>query len=243
MSTENILSVALAVLGVALLAAGTMHSLGGLCAFMVAGGAGWMIFISILNTMVQQLAPSWVRARVLAVFLLVFQGSMALGSVLWGFTAEHRGIALALVLAGIGTAATILLRFFARLPNVDVDLSVWSHWPALARIADLGYDPDDGPVLVTLEYHVDPQQAAAFVEAVHRMGRLRRRDGASQWGIFRDTDLPDRWLETFIVSSWAEHLRQHERAVAADRSVEEGLHRSARAAPSVRHFLYVSKSE
>ena len=243
MSTENILSFALAALGAALLAAGTMHSLAGLCAFMAGGGAGWMVFISMLNTMVQQLAPSWVRARVLAVFLLVFQGSMALGSVVWGFTAEHRGIALALVIAGIGTAATIFLRFLSRLPNVDVDLSVWSHWPALRSVVDLAPDPDDGPVLVTIEYYVDPQQAAAFIEAVHRLGRLRRRDGASQWGIFRDTALPDRWLETFIVSSWAEHLRQHERAVAADRPVEEGVRRSTRAAPTVRHFLYVSKSE
>jgi MFS family permease len=230
-------------LGVALLAAATMHSLSGLCAFMVVGGAGWMIFISILNTMVQQLAPSWVRARVLAVFLLVGQGSLTLGSVVWGLTAEHSGIAFALVIAAIGTATTILLRFVAPLPSVDVDLSVWSHWPAPARVADLGYDPDDGPVLVTVEYHVDPERVATFVQAVHRLGRLRRRDGASQWGIFRDTALPDRYLETFVVGSWAEHLRQHERAVRADRPVEEGVRRTTRAAPTVRHFLYVHKRE
>jgi len=241
LSAEHILSAALAVLGVALLAAGTLHSLGGLCAFMVAGGAGWMVFVSMLNTMVQQLAPSWVRARVLAVFMLVFMGSMALGSVAWGFTAEHLGLDIALVVAGAGAAATILLRFVARLPDVDVDMSVWRHWPAIRSVADLSPDPDDGPVLVTIEYHVEPPQSAAFVEAIHRLGRLRRRDGASQWGIFRDTAAPDRWIETFIVSSWAEHLRQHERAVAADRPVEEGVRRSARAAPAVRHFLYVSK--
>ena len=241
MSAENIVSTALAVLGVTLVAAGALNSLAVLCAFMVAGGAGWMIFISMLNTMVQQLAPSWVRARVLAVFLLVFQGSMALGSVVWGFTAEYGGVALALTIAGIGAAATILLRFVAPLPSVDVDLSVWSHWPALRSVADLGYDLDDGPVLVTLEYHVDPQQEPAFLEAVRRMGRLRRRDGASQWGIFRDTERPDHWLETFVVNSWAEHARQHERAIAADRPMEEGVRRSTRAAPVVRHFLYVSK--
>jgi MFS family permease len=241
MSSENIVSTALAVLGITLVVAGALHSLAGLCAFMVAGGAAWMVFIAILNTMVQQLAPSWVRARVLAVFLLVFQGSMALGSVVWGFTAEHRGVALALTIAGIGATATILLRLVAPLPSVDVDVSVWSHWPALRSVADLGYDSDDGPVLVTLEYRVDPAQEAVFLEAVRRLGRLRRRDGASRWGIYRDTELPDRWLETFVVNSWAEHARQHERAVAGDRPVEEGVRRSTRAAPTVRHFLYVSK--
>lgn len=243
MSTENILSAALALLAVALVAAGLLRSLGALCAFLAAGGAGWMVFISILNTMVQQLAPSWVRARVLAVFLLVFQGSMALGSVVWGAAAEERGVAFALVIAGSGVAATILLRLFAKLPNVDVDLSPWTHWRVPAAIAPLGYEPEDGPVLVTVEYHVDPEQAATFVEAVHRMGRLRRRDGASQWGIFRDLAQPDRYVETYIVDSWAEHLRQHERSIAADRPLEERVRHSTREAPTVRHFLYASKSE
>jgi MFS family permease len=243
MSTENILSAALLVLGGALIAAGTMHSLSGLCAVLVVGGAGWVIFISILTTMVQQLAPSWVRARVLAVFLLVFQGSMALGSVVWGFAAERWGFTLALVFSGIGTAAAILLRFFTRLPSVDVDLSVWSHWPAPSGVADPGYDPDDGPVLVTVEYHVEPERVASFVEAVHRLGRLRRRDGASRWGVFHDTAGPDRYLETFIVGSWAEHLRQHERSVKADRPVEEAVRRSTRAPPTVRHFIFASKGE
>jgi MFS family permease len=242
-STENILSLALAVVSVALVGAGTLRSLSGLCALLVVGGAGWMMFISILNTMVQQLAPSWVRARVLAVFLLVFQGSMALGSVVWGVAAEQRGIRFALLIAGAGTAAAILLRFVARLPDVDVDLSVWTPWPAPARMAALGSDPDDGPVLITVEYHVDPERVATFVEAVHRLGRLRRRDGATQWGIFRDTAEPDRFVETYIVDSWAEHLRQHERAVGADRPVEEAVHRTTRAAPTVRHFLYVSRSD
>jgi hypothetical protein len=36
-------------------------------------------------------------------------------------------------------------------------------------------------------------------------------------GIFRDLAQPDRYVETYIVDSWAEHLRQHERSVAADR--------------------------
>jgi len=238
---EGILSAALAFLSVMLLAAGTLRSLGALSPLMVCGGAAWMIFISILNTMVQQLAPAWVRARLLAIFLLVFQGSMALGSVVWGLAAEHRGITFSLVLAGAGTAITILLRFYLPLPNVDVDLSAWIHWRAPAPVAELGYGLDDGPVLVTVEYRVLPERAAAFVKAAHRLGRLRRRDGASRWGIFRDTDSPDQYIETFIVNSWAEHLRQHERSVKADRLVEDGVRRATRDVAIVRHFLYAGK--
>jgi hypothetical protein len=188
--------------------------------------------------MVQQMAPEWVRARVLAVFLLVFQGGLALGSIVWGLAAESRGITFALVVAGAGTAAAILLRFYAPLPNVDVDLSPWSHWRALAPIAQLGYGLDDGPVLITVEYRVSPENSAAFVKAAHRLGRLRRRDGASRWGIFRDTESTDRYIETFIVNSWAEHLRQHERSVRSDRLVEDAVRRVSHDAAIVRHFLY-----
>jgi hypothetical protein len=201
-----------------------------------------MTFISILTTMAQQLAPAWVRARVLAVFLLVFQGSLALGSFAWGLAAEHMGISLALLAAAGGSAVTILLRFVAPLPSADVDLSAWVHWPEPVVAAGVDHEFDDGPVLITVEYHVDPAHAARFVEAAHRLGRLRRRDGASRWGLYRDTEEPARYVETFIVDSWAEHLRQHTRSVKADDAVEEAVRRTARTAPTVRHLLYARRS-
>jgi hypothetical protein len=74
---------------------------------------------------------------------------------------------------------------------------------------------------------------------MHRYGRVRRRDGASRWGIFRDVESPEVYLETFQVSSWAEHLRQHERATRADRELEDRLHSHARGDPKVRHLIYV----
>lgn len=241
-STEAILTMASAALSFALFTTGWLDSLASLLPVMLVGGAGWMIFISVLNTMVQQLAPAWVRARVLAVFLLVFQGSLALGSVVSGLVAEHWGVHSAMLLASAGAAAALLLRFIAPLPDVNVDLSAWNHWPAPALVAELGLGLEDGPVLVTVEYRVDPERAAAFVQAAHRLGRLRRRDGASRWGLFRDTDSPDRYIETFIVNSWAEHLRQHERSVVADRQVEESTRRFAKQRPTVRHFLYASRN-
>lgn len=241
LSTETLLSLALAALSADIIAAGSLHSLPSLVPLMLVGGAGWMTFVTTLNAMLQNLAPAWVRARVLAVSLLVFQGSLAIGSVLWGLAAEHAGLHVALLCAGAGLAATMVLRFVAPLPDADVNLTAWIHWPVPAPIGSLGHDLEDEPVLVTVEYRVDPQRAAAFVEAAHRLGRLRRRDGASRWGIYRDTEVPDRYVETFIVNSWAEHLRQHERPVAADRLVEESTRHLARERPTVRHLLYAGK--
>ena len=238
LSTESTLTIALVTLSLTSVAVGALGSLAALCPILVCGGAAWMAFIALITTMVQQLAPAWARARVLAVFLLAFQGSLALGSLVWGIVAERQGLTVAFLVAGAGTAAAILLRFLSPLPSVDVDLTAWIHWRAPARIADLGYEDDDGPVLISVEYKVLPGHAAAFVEAAHRLGRMRRRDGASRWGVYRDTDAPDLYVETFIVHSWAEHLRQHERPVRADKGTEDAVHRTVTGAGRVRHFIF-----
>ena len=96
-----------------------------------------------------------------------------------------------------------------------------------------------GPVLVTVEYHVDADHVAEFIKTMHEYGRVRRRDGASRWGICRDLETPDRYLETFVVSSWAEHLRQHDRVTRADSQLEDRLRKCTRDEPSVRHLVYL----
>jgi hypothetical protein len=100
-------------------------------------------------------------------------------------------------------------------------------------------DGDLGPVLVTVEYEVAPDQAKDFLKAVRQYRRIRRRDGARKWGIFRDTENVNRYVETFIVSSWAEHLRQHERLTRADREAEERVERHVVSQAKVRHLISV----
>ena len=104
-----------------------------------------------------------------------------------------------------------------------------------------GYD--SGPVLVAVEYEVPSENVHEFLKAVRHYGRIRRRDGASRWGIFHDLEHAGRYVETFIVSSWAEHLRQHERMTRADRELEERLQRYSRGSPRVRHLVSVATDE
>jgi len=92
-------------------------------------------------------------------------------------------------------------------------------------------------VLVTSEYTVSREHADAFLEAIHEYSRVRRRDGAYQWGVFRDVEQADRYLETFLVSSWAEHLRQHDRSTVADRAIEDRLLGLVSGVRTVRHFV------
>jgi Transmembrane secretion effector len=86
---------------------------------------------------------------------------------------------------------------------------------------------------------VNPERLSEFIKTMRQYGRARRRDGASQWGICRDLEIPDRYLETFVVSSWTEHLRQHDRLTRADSELEEGLRSCTISEPNVRHLLYL----
>ncbi len=70
---------------------------------------------------------------------------------------------------------------------------------------------EGGPVLVTVEYEIDPEDSAAFAAAIALLVDERRRDGAFFWQVFADAENPRRWVETFMLESWLDHLRQHER--------------------------------
>jgi len=237
-STETVVSAGVVILGLVMVAISALHSLSTLAAVMLIGGAAWVIFISLINALVQNLAPDWVRARVLAIFILVYQGTYALGTVAWGAIAQRADVRTALVYAGIGTIATIVVALFAKLPDSTSDLSPWNHWRMPVVLEDVGADLAQGPVLVTIDYAVVPKRTAEFLEAMDEYGRMRRRDGAYRWGIFRDTEVADHYLEIFLVSSWAEHLRQHERQTQADRELEQRLFSYVAAAPTVRHLIH-----
>jgi MFS family permease len=216
-STDPIVSISVVSLGLVIVGMSGVHRLSVLSAVVLIGGAAWVIFISLINALVQNLAPDWVRARVLAIFILVYQGSYAFGTAAWGAVAQRSGIRVALVYAGIGTIVTAAVAFFVPLPESAGDLSPWNHWRMPVVIGEVGADAETGPVLVTIEYSVIPERTAEFEDAMHEYGRMQRRDGAYRWSIFRDTEVVNRYLEIFLVNSWAEHLRQHERQTLADR--------------------------
>jgi MFS family permease len=237
-STETIVSLGVAILGLVMMAMSRLHSLGTLAVVMLIGGAAWVVFISLISALVQNLAPDWVRARVLAIFILAYQGSYALGTAVWGAVAQRASIRTALVYAAIGTIVTMAVALIAKLPDSPADLSPWNHWRMPMVVEGVGGDLADGPVLVTIDYAVTPERTAEFVEAMHEYGRIRHRDGAYRWGIFRDTEVADHYLEIFLVDSWAEHLRQHERQTQADREVEGRIAGYLVHDPVVRHLIF-----
>jgi hypothetical protein len=123
-------------------------------------------------------------------------------------------------------------------PDLAIDVTPWNDWRVPTFAAGTTTDPEDiGPVLVTVEYDVAPERASDIIKAMHRYRRIRRRDGAYEWGILRDSEKENCYLETFLVHSWAEHLRQLARSIQSDRSLEERVQSCTRGEPKVRHLI------
>lgn len=205
-------------------------------------GASWIAVLSSLNVSAQVALPEWVRARGLSIFLTVFFGSMSAGSIIWGRMAEALGIPLTLLAAAAGAVLAIALSWRWKLgEGAALDLSPSLHWPAPMAVTEI--EPDRGPVMVTVEYRIDPKDREAFLAAIAAFGPERRRDGAYAWGIFEDAAEEGRFVETFMVESWVEHLRQHERVTDADRVLQEAVHRfHMESKPSVAHPIAAETS-
>ncbi|WP_257385468.1 MFS transporter [Tahibacter caeni] len=201
-------------------------------------GFAWLSVLSSLQIAAQTAVPAWVRARALALYIVVFSAGMALGSLGWGTLAQRYSVLHALLAAAIGTALAALLTQRWRLGDAArIDVTPSEHWAAPV-VADT-FDTDRGPVLITIEYHVIPAQRAAFLAVLRELGRSRRRDGAITWGIAEDTALPGSFLEYFSVASWLEHLRQHERVTNEERRLQESVLTLLEPGtqPLVRHFV------
>jgi predicted MFS family arabinose efflux permease len=208
-------------------------------ASLIAGGS-WIACLASLNVPAQVALPEWVRGRGLAVFVTVMFGSMSLGSLLWGEVGTLAGVTPALLLAAGGGLLAIPLTWRWKLQTgAGVDFSPSLHWPP--PITTHAVEEDRGPVLVTVEYHIDPKNRAPFLRALGRYAQERRRDGAYEWGLFEDPAQEGRFVETFLTDSWLEHLRSHERVTKADRILEQIVWRFQvdGAAPKTTHLIGV----
>ena len=201
-------------------------------------GFSWIAVMSSLNVSAQASLPEWVRARGLSIYLTLFSGSMALGSVIWGQMASTTDIPTALLAAAVlMTAALALVRKVPLASTGTLDLTPSMHWPA--PLVDPSVTPDRGPVMVLIDYRVRGEDTAPFLAAVHRFATERRRDGAVAWDIFQDAEDPERWTESFLVASWTEHLRQHDRVTQHDADLQAEVHafHQGEAPPKVRHLI------
>ena len=206
-------------------------------AALLPAGVAWVMVLSSVNAAMQLFLPNWVRARGLAVYQMVFAGAQAAGALAWGALSDLFGLPAAhLAAAALMLVGVVTLRWWPMRDTTGLDREPSVFWPE----PHLEMEPDsqDGPVLVTAGYPVSPARQAAFVEAMEGVRRTRLRTGAVRWGLFRDGQQPDRFVEVYLVPSWDEHLRQHAgRLTGADREVEERAHALADGPPQVSHLF------
>ncbi len=202
-------------------------------------GIGWIIALTTLNGVAQAVLPDWVRGRGLAVYLMVFNGTLAAGSLTWGLIAQHAGLANTLLIAGAGLIISALLLKRLVLPAGEADLQPALHWAEPQVDADV--DVRHGPVLIQIRYRVMPEDRAAFKQAIHKLAHARRRDGAYSWGLMAQTDDPNALLEWFLVESWQEHLRQHQRVSHADAELQQAVRQfhQGEEEPVVSHHIAI----
>jgi hypothetical protein len=230
---DALLAVASFVLAGTLLVQGYVHNRLAVGIALLAGGFMWSLATTATTVAAQSAMPAWVRARGMALYALVMTGSIALGAILWGALANWNLSAsqlIAAIMIAAGSAASL------RWPltwDREFDMSMMPGDEPDVMMTPL---PSDGPVLVTVSYRVALDRLDEFIEIMEYVEGHRRRTGGYQWSLFRDLSDSERFVETFLVSSWGEHLRQHHRRTAVS---DEQLQRVRPFvdAPGVGHYL------
>lgn len=201
-------------------------------------GMAWISVANSLTISAQVAMPDWVRARGMAIYQTALMGGATVGSLLWGQVASWLGVtATVWAAAGFGLMVLLLTRRFSVEGEREPDFT-----PVSARALPeplVPVAPDDGPVMVTIEYEIDPARAAEFAEVMQRTRRARLRQGALSWGLFRDVAASGRYIEYFVDETWVEHLRRLERFTAFDaelRKLRLAFHLGAEP-PVVRRYV------
>ena len=211
--------------------------------FLVAGGFAWTCTMSTLNVSVQLSSPGWVQARALGMYQMVFQGGLALGSVAWGYVAEHSSVKIALASSAALMAVTLPLTLRLHvLRGTLPDLTPF-QWKRPVPHLQLEPGPQDGPVRVLVDYTVPVERYNEFVRAIHILRDVRLRAGAIRWGVFRDGNNPERLEESFVMESWLDYLRSRERMTAADAELLQtvrAIHQGDEL-PRVTHQVYAKE--
>ncbi|MBV6417533.1 MAG: hypothetical protein CMLOHMNK_02263 [Steroidobacteraceae bacterium] len=204
-------------------------------------GAAWVGCLSTFNASVQISSPRWVVGRTVAIYQMMTFGGLAFGSWLWGEVAHAVSLRTSLVAAGVGFFLSLPLGRWLRVPQSEsLDLeSIRGSSPALSPKVDLV--AQSGPIVINVEFHIAPEDRAAFVTAMLELARVRRRDGARGWSLMQDLDHPEVWVERFHSPTWTAHLRRRLRMTRADHSIEERVYRFHRGGSRPRIVRYLER--
>ena len=202
-------------------------------------GACWVLALSTFNVTVQTSSPRWVVGRTVAIYQMVTFGGLSIGSWLSGLIAGRFSLPICLATSGVLMAISALLGRKLPLHQPEgLNLDPSRTWSSENR-AQLDHLIDTGPVVVTVEYRIAPEDAEHFLFAMRELRRIRRRDGAKRWTLMQDMAAAQIWIERYRSPNWVEHLRRHHRFTVSDREIEKRVldFHQGQDAPRVRHLI------
>jgi len=224
-------------LAVVALLMGYAHVTAVIAVALAVGGVCWILALSTLNSLYQLSLPTWIKARGMSFYLVVFQGGSAIDSAVMGIAAQQAGLSPVLAIAAAGLALGPLAGLRWRFQPIQPDeLLPAGDWPQ-PHLAPA--EATDGPVMVTIVYRAQPGRQDDLVAMLRQARFSRRRTGATSWRTWQDSADPGRVLEQFVVASWDEHLRQHDRVSRRDQGRLDRIRAltDAERPPAVTHWL------
>jgi hypothetical protein len=177
----------------------------------------------------------------MSVYLLFFFGAGSAGSLGWGVLAGHFGI-----LTSLWSSAACLLLGLIATGHIEIrsgeglNLQPSGHWPEPEVIAPVPFN--HGPVLVEVRFHILPEVAPQFRQAMQELRQLRLQNGVLRWGLFVDVEEPTLYREVYLEESWSAHQRHRERVTVHESEICQrvyAFHSSPdQESPEVRHLIY-----
>jgi MFS family permease len=186
------------------------------------GGACWVLALTLFNVTVQLSTPRWVVGRSLSLYQTATFAGLAAGSWLWGVAGEEFGVSNALVASAIALVVGAGVGLVLSIPpRVLLDLDPANRWqePQIA----LPIEPRSGPIVISIEYKIRPQDVREFLRVMADRKRVRMRDGAREWVLRRDLSETDVWVESYKSPTWTEYARHNQRLTHADEVIGEQL--------------------
>lgn len=243
-SVESLITISIALLAIVTLTMGYVRVFDLACMVMGLGGIAYITILSKFYTIGIKSAPKWIGARVLAVYLLILNGGLVVGSVIWGAVANTFGIPLTLLVASLALAATIIARkpYSSELLD-DLDFTPASdHW-SLPPQSSIDPKQDDNRALVTIEYkNIDPKLSHEFERSIHELGRILKSEGMAYWDLFQDPSDISHYIEIRIADTWTDHMRQHENVTKNVQDMENRILELIKDCPRPTILHYIGKS-
>lgn len=184
---------------------------------MMTAGLSLISTANTLGVKAQMALPNWVRARGMSAYQMSIMGGTAIGAALWGKVAALSSVPVSLIAAAVtGVVCMLIVQRVFTDRQVLEDLS-----PSKAFQPPRHSQPEEGRVVVHIEYLINPAKARRFRTLMQESRRSRMRQGALSWRLLHSMERPERYIEEIVDESWVEHLRRFDRITASDVALRE----------------------